>query len=112
MKYVWNSWSDGGAIAHTVSPINGGTYTASFTLIQTNFNRLEPPLLMEGGELILAYHGLPGNYYALERATRLGDPIDWIVVSTNVAATNGMLFLTNYFFDLENYFRIRQAGGP
>ena len=112
MQYVWNSWSDGGALAHTVSPINAGTYTANFTVNQTNFNQLEPPRLLDGGDLILAYHGLPGNYYALERATSLGDPISWIVVSTNVAAPNGTLLLTNHFFDLANYFRIRQVGGP
>ncbi|HXI85003.1 MAG TPA: glycosyl hydrolase family 28-related protein [Verrucomicrobiae bacterium] len=27
---VWNSWSDGGAISHTVSPLVSTTYTASF----------------------------------------------------------------------------------
>lgn len=31
IQYVWNSWSDGGMISHTVSPTNGTTYTANFT---------------------------------------------------------------------------------
>jgi hypothetical protein len=28
---VWTAWSDGGAISHTVEPLNDTTYTASFT---------------------------------------------------------------------------------
>jgi hypothetical protein len=30
-EYVWTSWSDGGAIAHNVSPTTSITYTANFT---------------------------------------------------------------------------------
>ena len=30
-QYLWNSWSDGGAISHTVSPTTGTSYTANFT---------------------------------------------------------------------------------
>ena len=30
-QYVFTSWSDGGAISHTVSPTSGTTYTANFT---------------------------------------------------------------------------------
>src|SRR5208283_797319 len=31
IQYVWSSWSDGGAVSHTVSPSGATTYTASFT---------------------------------------------------------------------------------
>jgi hypothetical protein len=31
IQYVWSSWSDGGAISHTVAPTSGTTYTANFT---------------------------------------------------------------------------------
>ncbi|HTS18531.1 MAG TPA: glycosyl hydrolase family 28-related protein [Verrucomicrobiae bacterium] len=31
VQYVWNSWSDSGALSHVVSPTNGTTYTANFT---------------------------------------------------------------------------------
>ena len=31
VQYVWNSWSDGGAISHTVSPASNTNYTANFT---------------------------------------------------------------------------------
>lgn len=31
MRYVWKSWSDGGAISHTVAPTTNKTYTANFT---------------------------------------------------------------------------------
>jgi len=30
-RYVWSSWSDGGAISHTVAPTTNKTYTATFT---------------------------------------------------------------------------------
>jgi hypothetical protein len=29
--YAWNSWSDGGAVSHTVAPGSATTYTANFT---------------------------------------------------------------------------------
>ena len=31
VQYVWSSWSDGGAILHTVAPTTGTTFTANFT---------------------------------------------------------------------------------
>jgi hypothetical protein len=31
VQYVWSSWSDGGAISHTVTPTSNVTYTANFT---------------------------------------------------------------------------------
>jgi hypothetical protein len=31
VQYVWSSWSDGGAISHTVAPTTGTTYAANFT---------------------------------------------------------------------------------
>ena len=31
VQYYYNSWSDGGAMSHTVSPSSGTTYTANFT---------------------------------------------------------------------------------
>jgi len=31
IQYLWSSWSDGGAISHTVAPSSGATYTANFT---------------------------------------------------------------------------------
>lgn len=31
-QYVWSSWSDGGAISHTITPNVGATYTANFNL--------------------------------------------------------------------------------
>ena len=31
VQYVWSSWSDGGAISHTVTPTVSTNYTANFT---------------------------------------------------------------------------------
>jgi hypothetical protein len=30
IQYVWSSWSDGGALSHTVAPSSGTTYTVNF----------------------------------------------------------------------------------
>ncbi len=38
-QYIWNTWSDGGALSHTVTPNGATTYTANFTtqyLLTTN----------------------------------------------------------------------------
>src|SRR4030095_5295922 len=39
-QYVWNSWSDNGAISHNVAPSSNATFTANFTLTAV-FNPLE-----------------------------------------------------------------------
>jgi hypothetical protein len=31
VQYMWNSWSDGGAISHVITPTTNATYTANFT---------------------------------------------------------------------------------
>jgi hypothetical protein len=31
VQYVWSSWSDGGAVSHTITPTSNTTYTANFT---------------------------------------------------------------------------------
>src|ERR1041385_6978056 len=31
IQYLYSSWSDGGAMSHTIAPSSSGTYTASFT---------------------------------------------------------------------------------
>lgn len=31
VQYLWSGWSDGGALAHTITPASSATYTASFT---------------------------------------------------------------------------------
>jgi hypothetical protein len=51
-RFVWASWSDGGAISHTVSPTSATTYTANFTT-QHRLNGIAGP----GGTVnpILAY---------------------------------------------------------
>ena len=33
VQYVWNSWSDGGAMAHVIAPTNNSTYTANFATL-------------------------------------------------------------------------------
>ncbi|MGA2712969.1 MAG: discoidin domain-containing protein [Bryobacteraceae bacterium] len=49
---VWSSWSDNGAISHTVAPTSGATYTASFTtqnqrLARGQWKRLSGRLLQQ-----------------------------------------------------------------
>jgi hypothetical protein len=44
-------------------------------------------------------YGIPGYNYILERATNLA-PAVWISVSTNTAATNGVISAEDAFSDL------------
>jgi len=77
-----------------------------------NFNRMEQPAVNDEGDFVLTYHGVPGYLYTLERTASLSQPIEWIAVSTNVAAPDGLLMLTNSRLDPANYFRIREVNGP
>ena len=71
------------------------------------FNRLSPPSPIGNGSVVLNYLGVPGYNYALDWATNLSAPINWMAVITNTAGANGALNFTNTSTEPANYFRTR-----
>jgi hypothetical protein len=69
-----------------------------------------PLLTMSGSSVALTFYGLPNNSYVVQRTTNL---VAWVDISTNAAATNGVISLTDTFSDLgftpaSAYYRLRQ----
>jgi len=81
---------------YTVTDALGATDTKTITVIVYNpvgFNLVSATA--SGGNAYLSYLGLPGGNYALELTHSLTPPVTWQPVSTNLAATNGVLQFTN-----------------
>jgi len=101
------------SFTYTVSDGIGGTDVKTVTVAITNpegFNRLSPPSVIGAGTVALSFLGVPGYNYALDWATNLTPPINWMGVTTNTAAANGSLHFTNTSAAAENYFRTRYVG--
>jgi hypothetical protein len=47
------------------------------------------------GDVKLSYAGIPQYYYALDWTHDLTAPVSWAPITTNQAATNGVLVFTN-----------------
>ena len=99
------------SFAYTVSDGVGGTASTvvSVTIAANGegFNRLSPPSPIGNGSVVLSYLGVPGYNYALDWATNLSAPINWMAVSTNTAGATGSLNFTNTSTEPANYFRTR-----
>ena len=61
-----------------------------------------------GNTLAFSYLGIPGTNYALDWATNLSAPINWMPVVTNAAQTNGWLYFTNTGIGTD-FYRTRYA---
>ena len=59
IQYVWSSWSDGGAISHTVSPSSPTTYTASFATQYQLSSTVSPAA---SGAIVLSPSSATGYY--------------------------------------------------
>jgi autotransporter-associated beta strand protein len=95
---------------YIVSDGVGGFGTNVVTVVVAapeGFNRLSPPSPIANGTVVLNYLGLPGTNYALDWATNLTPPINWIALQTNTATTNGALTFTNTSTEPVNFFRTR-----
>jgi len=55
-----------------------------------------------GNPTVLSAYGIPGDSYITERATNLFQPV-WVDVATNLAATNGVITVLDYFRDLGDH---------
>lgn len=75
---------------------------------QLTLNQLSP------AANVLTYLGIPGNSYALDLATDLTLPINWMSQATNVASTNnattaGYLTVTNFSSASQGFYRVRSV---
>jgi len=59
-------------------------------------------MITSGNPTALTAYGVPGYTYVTERATNLAYPVSWVPVSTNTAATNGVISVSDYFSDLNS----------
>lgn len=95
---------------YNMSDALGATDTKTVTVIVSDaqgFNQLSPPEVLGGGTVALSYLGIPGSNYALDWATNLTSPINWIPVVTNAAGPNGYLNFTNTSSEPLNFYRTR-----
>ena len=106
-----SSYVGSDSFTYTVNDGHGGTVTATITVtVSANgegFNRLSPPSPIANGTVVLSYLGIPGTNYALDWATNLTAPVNWMPVATNSAGANGILNFTNTSSEPVNFFRTR-----
>lgn len=100
----------GDAFTYTVSDGFGGTVNATVTVyISSNvqgYNLLSAVNLGNGSN-VLNYAGIPTYNYALDMATNLTPPINWMPQVTNPAAHNGSLIYTNVSTAPQSFYRTR-----
>jgi len=89
-------------ISYTIGDGYGGSAVGYINIVVTNsvtgMNSITGYSFSSTSNLVTAF-GIPGYYYILERATNLA-PADWVQVSTNVTATNGVINAVDMFNDL------------
>jgi len=99
-------------ITYTISDGFGGSATGSINiLIQTAVTGTNSiTSLVSGIPTSLTAYGVPGFSYITQRSTNL---TDWVEISTNTAATNGVINVNDGFSDLggiaptQAYYRLR-----
>ena len=88
---------------YTVTDGFGGTNTGTITLTYLNTNgetgTNSIATIAGGNPTTLTAYGIPGYNYITERSTNLS-PAVWVNISTNTAATNGVITILDYFSDL------------
>ncbi|MCX6896942.1 MAG: hypothetical protein NTZ16_15950 [Verrucomicrobia bacterium] len=70
-------------------------------------NRWATANVVSNGVVVLVHQGFAGFACALERATNLNAPVNWLPVVTNVVAPDGLLNFTNASPAPLNFFRTR-----
>ncbi|MCX6896836.1 MAG: autotransporter-associated beta strand repeat-containing protein, partial [Verrucomicrobia bacterium] len=95
---------------YVVTDSRGGyaTNTVTVTVIPNEgYNLISPVGTITNGTVELRFAGIPTFPYALDWATNLTAPINWMPVITNNADTNGLVNFTNTSAEPANYFRTR-----
>ena len=109
ITYVSTNSAASDSFTYTVSDgLASATATVTVsTYSPEGFNRLSPPSVINPGTVAFTYLGIPGYNYALDWATNLTPPINWMGVITNTAAGDGSLNYTNTSVEPVNFFRTR-----
>ena len=99
--YQWYSWSDGGALAHSVTA-SGSADTAVFSLGA-------PPLAISvsGANVVMAW-STNALGFNVQFTTNLSPPVVWNTNSTTPSIVNGKNVLTNSLAGTRMYFRLSQ----
>jgi hypothetical protein len=104
-EWVWASWSDSGAISHTVAPVSSTSYTANFSFVVS----LLGITTVSNGLVGLSYATASGLTYHVETTTNL-TPAVWTPIpgSTTNADGNIIIFVDpNASADPQRFYRIR-----
>jgi autotransporter-associated beta strand protein len=91
-----NGAASSDTITYTISDGYGGTAVGTVSIVINSaqgYNQISVQVV--GGNVLLTYMGIPGYQYALDWTPSLAQPIAWMPVTTNTAATNGFLNFTN-----------------
>ena len=103
-----NNFVGSDSFNYTVSDNYGATATNAVTVnvIANNagVNRMTAGL--SGGNLVLAFLGIPWNNYALDQTFSLSPPV-WLPVVTNLTPANGQLLFTNQPTGSNSFWRTR-----
>jgi hypothetical protein len=73
-----------------------------------SYNQLSVASLGNGSN-VLTFLGIPNYQYALDLATNLTPPVNWMPQATNPAASNGVLIFTNVTTLPQGYYRSRHV---
>ena len=87
--------------------LDSNILTRDIAIQPAGYNRLSSPSFIGAGTSVMSYLGNAGSNYALDWATNLVAPIDWIALQTNTATGDGTLSFTNTLPGPENFFRAR-----
>ena len=81
MQRLFSNWSDGGALAHSVTPTNNITYTANFLLAATQSSRITNSARMSNGYFQLTFTNVSGAGFTVLAATNLNTPLtNWTAI--------------------------------
>jgi hypothetical protein len=88
-------------LSYSISDGQGGTNIGYVNIVIVNSVTGTNSIIgiTAGGTNVVSAYGVPGYNYTLERTTNLA-PAVWVDVSTNTAATNGVINAADTFWDL------------